>query len=118
MFAAGVPRKLICVCGLAVSVPGSGETSTSVPARLALCASVEGRQVGEIVLAVRSALAPNIPRLGEPLAIAATIHPRTATRRTMYPFRLMCALPKAFPVPDNIGEPRCNQRGCATARHP
>src|SRR5580693_4300285 len=93
MFAELVPRKLICVRGLAVSVPGSGETSTSVPGRLALCASVEGRHDGEIVLAVRP---PKMPRLGEPLAIAATIHPRTATRRTMYPFRLMCALPTAF----------------------
>jgi len=118
MFAAGAPRKLICVSGLAVSVPGSGETSTSVPARLALCASVEGRQDGETALAASFALAPNMPRLGEPLAIAATIHPRTATRRTMYPFRLMCALPTAFPGPDNIGEPRCNRRGCAAAGHP
>ncbi len=118
MFAAGVPRKLICVCGLAVPVPGSGETSTAVPARLALCASVDGRQEGELALAVSFLLWPKMPRLAEPLAIAATTHPRTATRRTMYPFRLMSALPKAFPEPDNIGEPRGNPRRCAVGEHP
>ncbi len=42
-------------------------------------------------LGVRRALRPSRPRLGEPRTIAATTHARTATSRTMYPLRFMCA---------------------------
>ena len=60
------------------------------PAR-ALCSSVAGRHAGETRCAVARAPARQ-PEVGEPLTIAATTHARTATSRTMYPFRLMCAL--------------------------
>ncbi len=83
MSAALVPRKLICVFGLAVSLSGSGETSTSVPGRSALWSSVAGRQAGEICFAVCVAPPADRPRPGEPVTIAATAHARTTTGRTM-----------------------------------
>jgi hypothetical protein len=71
---------------LAVSVSGSGETSTSVPGRLALCSVETGRQAGEVPPAFALEpllLEPDMPRLREPVAIAARTHARTTTGRAM-----------------------------------
>src|SRR3989440_3454692 len=86
MSVTGVPRKLICVLGLAVTVPGAGETSTPEPASSALWSSVAGRQEGEGPLG-GTGRAPDLP---VPSTIATVTHATAATSRTMYPFRLMC----------------------------
>ena len=54
----GVPRKLICVPGLAVLLSGAGETSTVVPSSAALWPSVAGRHAGEAPLGATAVCAP------------------------------------------------------------
>src|ERR1700733_976487 len=83
-----MPRKLIWVSGLAVSVPGSGETSTSVPGRLALCSIVVGKHEGELAFALVLVWVLEDPQAAITTATATTA---TATSRTMYPFLLICA---------------------------
>src|ERR1700677_1216500 len=90
ILAALVPRKLICVSGLAVSVSGSGETSTFVSGSAALCAIDAGRHVGERALSVAVVCVREDP---QPLRSAATVTPAMAAiSREMYPLLLMASM--------------------------
>ena len=73
--------KLICVPGLAVPVPGAGETSTLVPASLALWCSVAGRHAGETPLGATKPCLPE--RTPVPRRTATTSDATAATNRTM-----------------------------------
>src|SRR5450631_19070 len=92
MFLTLMPRKLIWVCGLAVSLSGVGETSTVVPASAALRSSDCERQAGEGPLGGIVELAleepPPVPSL-----TATAIHATSATSRTMYPYLLIVRAP-------------------------
>src|SRR5271165_137772 len=95
MSVTGMPRKLICVLGLALPVSGAGETSRLVPARVAACSSVLGRHAGEAPLGGTTVRAPE----GLPVArtIATAIHAIAAISRTMYPFLLIVCMRSGWP---------------------
>ena len=64
---AGTPRKLICVWGSAVSVPGAGETSTGTDASLALVFSGSDRHAGAAALDAAEAAEADGPAPGLPI---------------------------------------------------
>ena len=84
--AAGTPRKLIWVWGLAVPLPGAGETSTPVLPSAAVRSSVAGRHEGETPPDAVVVLEPDSSvRLGESSTIADTPHASAAIPRMMSP---------------------------------
>src|SRR5690242_10065363 len=87
MLVTAVPRKLICVRGFAVSVPGAGETFSGVPSRAALWSSEVGRHTGDGPLGGTLVCAPE--KLPVPSTMATVIQATAATARTMYPFLLI-----------------------------
>src|SRR5271168_3443664 len=79
--AAAAPRKLICVCGVAVSVPGSGDTSTATPASLALWSVLLGRHEGALALEAAEACLPEPQPAAATVTITASAHPAARRRR-------------------------------------
>src|SRR5271167_2848198 len=87
MLATFVPRKLLWVSGLAVSVSGSGETSTEVPGSVASCSSVAGRHEGEGLL--RAEGSRELDRTPVASTTATPMHAATALSTTMRPILVM-----------------------------
>ena len=85
----GTPRKLICVRGFAVTVPGAGETSTGTPASLALWSSVVGRHAGARTEAVSEACDARVVELAalEPQPATASAALAATIARTSAPGR-------------------------------
>src|ERR1700746_3619660 len=81
MLVTGVPRKLICVASLALSLDGAGETVTFVPGSRELPFSCAGRHAGDAPLGGTTVCAPEMLPVANRIATA--IHADAATPNTM-----------------------------------